>query len=190
MELQTIFLEIEAIINSRPLCELYDEDFSEPLTSNHLLWGRKFHQTNIGKDDDKKLNVEIGRKRAKYIDLMINSFWKRWRKEYVNSIRSWKQKKERTFELVPEVNDIVLIFEEKVPRKNWSLGKIVEILPSKDKKVRGARILVGKNRSIIERPINKLYPIELQRNDENIHSNESKVKRNAAILAASKIRIS
>ena len=53
-----------------------------------------------------------------------------------------------------------LVFEEKVPRQNWCLGRIVEILPSGDGQIRGAKILVGKTKAIIDRPTNKLYPIE------------------------------
>ena len=37
----TIFTEVEAILNSRPLCAAYDDnDYWEPLTPNHLLLQR------------------------------------------------------------------------------------------------------------------------------------------------------
>ena len=41
IEMQTVLIEIDAILNSRPLCPLYDDDMEEPLTPNHLLFGRK-----------------------------------------------------------------------------------------------------------------------------------------------------
>ena len=41
-EIQTVLLEIEAILNSRPLCTLFDDDMEEPLTPNHLLFGHRF----------------------------------------------------------------------------------------------------------------------------------------------------
>ena len=42
--LPTILLEIELVLNTRPLCELYDIDYEEQLTPSHLLFGRKLSQ--------------------------------------------------------------------------------------------------------------------------------------------------
>ena len=41
------------------------------------------------------------------------------------------------------------------------MGRVTEILPStRDVQVRGAKVVVGKTKAIIERTISKLYPIE------------------------------
>ena len=40
-KLQTVTNEIELILNSRPLRALHDDDLVEPLTPNHLLYGRQ-----------------------------------------------------------------------------------------------------------------------------------------------------
>ena len=53
-----------------------------------------------------------------------------------------------------------MIWGENVPRQNWLLGRVVELLPSRDGHTRGAKVLIGKTRSIVDRPINMLYPIE------------------------------
>ena len=50
--------------------------------------------------------------------------------------------------------------KKRYPPQNWCLGKIVETLPGRDDQVRGAKVLIGKSRHVIERPINKLFPIE------------------------------
>ena len=96
-------------------------------------------------------------------------------------------------------------------RQHWCLGRIKELVPSRDNQIRGARILIGKSKVIIERPINKLYPIEFASGNEEYNKNENesydnrveitdeqddqiddnianqlveiKTKRNAAILA-------
>ena len=40
-ELETIVLEIEAVVNSRPLSYLHDDELLEPLTPSHLMYGRR-----------------------------------------------------------------------------------------------------------------------------------------------------
>ena len=40
-ELQTAVVEVEAIINSRPLSYVSSDDLEEPLTPSHLLTGRR-----------------------------------------------------------------------------------------------------------------------------------------------------
>ena len=67
--------------------------------------------------------------------------------------------------MVPETDDVVLIFEEKTPRQNWCLGRIIELLPSRDGEIRGAKVLIGKSKQVVERPVNKLYPIEFASED-------------------------
>ena len=62
--------------------------------------------------------------------------------------------------LIPKENDVVIIYEEKVPRQNWRLRKMISLIPSKDGDIRAAKVLVCKARRIIERPVNKLYPIK------------------------------
>ena len=49
-----------------------------------------------------------------------------------------------------------LSYKEKPPRQNWLLGKNVDLKPSQDGKIRGARILLGKSRNTVDRPVNRL----------------------------------
>lgn len=161
VELQTVLLQIEAILNSRPLCQLEDGDMIEPLTPNHLLFGRKLPQVNNepASNDEVAMDTNRGKKRVRYIDTIVSHYWERWRKEYVVSLRNWKNYK-RSNASIPEVDDVVLIWEEHVSRQNWLLGRIIELIPSRDGVVRGAKVIVGKTRAVIERPINMLYPVE------------------------------
>ena len=56
-----------------------------------LLFGRKLPQTNV-QPFGTEINLSKGTKRANYIDTVVEHHWERWRKEYVMSLRNWKEK--------------------------------------------------------------------------------------------------
>ena len=170
LELQTVLIEVESILNSRPLCCLFDDDIEEPLTPNHLLFGRALPLHNVHSGDSEVV-AKPSPRRARYIETVVNHYWERWRREYVLNLRNWKAKYKRTNALVPEVNDVVVVFEEKVPRQSWCIGRITETITSHDGQIRGAKVFIGKSKAVIERPVNKLYPIELA--SENTMQNSS-----------------
>ena len=41
VELQTLILEIEVILNNRSLCADYDDDMEDVLTPNHMVVGKR-----------------------------------------------------------------------------------------------------------------------------------------------------
>ena len=45
----------------------------------------------------------------------------------------------------------MLIYEEKQPPKHWRLGRVLEVIESKDNNVRGAKVLIGKSKQVITR---------------------------------------
>ena len=72
IEMQTVLLEIEVVLNSRPLCELYDNDYEDPLTPNHLLFGRKVPQCNTYEGTNSK-NIN-GKQRVRYVETLLIIF--------------------------------------------------------------------------------------------------------------------
>ena len=60
-------------------------------------------------------------------------------------------------------DDVVIIHDDKKLRALWSVAKVEKVLLAKDNKVWGATIkyFINGNAVVINRPINKLYPIEL-----------------------------
>ena len=102
--LETVFCEVECIINNRPLTKPSDaiEDCL-PLTPNHLLSIKG--DVTVPKEN---FNLrDVYRKRWKYVHNITNQFWKRCLKEYVPSLQSrvkWKQTKRNI-----TVGDLVLI---------------------------------------------------------------------------------
>ena len=60
-ELQTSLLEIELILNSRPLCYLYDDDQEDILTPNHLLYGRNLKFINYRESYEINVNLSANK---------------------------------------------------------------------------------------------------------------------------------
>ena len=162
IELQTLILEIELILNNRPICADYDDDIDEVLSPNHLLFGRKLDMINLKNSDELEGDDNLN-KREKHLQRMINHFWDIWRKEYVVSLReSHKCRKSNDMEVI-SVRDIVLIYDKVQPRHLWKLGRVWSLIRSKDGSVRAAKVKCGVSGNIISRPVNKLYPIELRK---------------------------
>ena len=60
----------------------------------------------------------------------------------------------------PGKNDLVLVLDDKKPRQKWFFGKITELIPSNDRKRPGAKGFFYKTQNIIDRPVNRLNPVE------------------------------
>ena len=58
------------------------------------------------------------------------------------------------------VNGIVLVFHEKVPRYFWRIAIITRVLPSRDSEIRGAIARIARTNTILKCPVNKLFSVE------------------------------
>ena len=163
--MQTVLLEIENVLNSRPLCYLYDDDQEDIVTPNHLLYGRKLNVNSINSDGSGNFNISMENvtKRMRYMNSVILHFWRRWSSEYVTSLREYSRVHRNTGTLVPSIADVVIVFEDKQPKQSWKLGRIVELIKSKDNKIRGVKVKLRKTKNVIGRPINRLYPVEVRK---------------------------
>ena len=165
-EFTTVLCKIEHSLNNRPLTYVSGEmNDDQVLTPSLLLGGYRLDEPQeIPMDKDELLDPTMYdknslTKRQKYVRSILENYWKRWRLEYLTSLKISRQISGEQY--VPVVNDVVLIGDER-KRVNWPLGRIVELLPGKDKQVRVAKVKT--KHGIIERPIAKLYPLEVQQN--------------------------
>lgn len=65
---------------------------------------------------------------------------------------------------VIEIGDVVLIHDDSLPRSNWRLGEVTELIESRDGCIRGAVLRVASKRGkhlTLRRPIQKLFPLEV-----------------------------
>ena len=144
---------------------MYDDDVSEVLTPNILLYGRKLKYKNKCVDKG-YFNVTEGKElwlRKCAVQNVVESFWLMWYREYLDGLRetgSCRKVGKGAFEI--KVGDVVVIEEDVVPRHRWRLGVVVELLEGSDGYIRGAKVKVGKTKNIIRRPANRLYPTEVR----------------------------
>ena len=70
------------------------------------------------------------RKRWRRVQHLGNTFWKRWKREFLMKLqqRSKWNKENRNL----QVNDIVLLKDESSPRNEWPRGRIQEVEQSND----------------------------------------------------------
>lgn len=173
-DFNTIIIQIEACLNSRPLCPLSNEpDDCEALTPSHFLIGQALMTTP---HPDVK-HITMNRlSRFQFMQRLLQDFWDTWSHEYLVRLQQrpkWKQ---------PHANmkagQLVLIKEDNLPPSRWILGRITQTFPGKDGLVRAAEVKC-KN-TTVSRPIHKLclLPIEDDMNkNERLICNQSLIPR-------------
>ena len=76
------------------------------------------------------------------------------------------------------IGDVVLIKEDNVKRGQWKMGVVNDLITSKDGITRGAKVRIVKKGKpdILNRPCQKLYPLEVQshcqKRSENLNESE------------------
>ncbi|GFS59025.1 DUF5641 domain-containing protein [Trichonephila clavipes] len=124
------------MLNSRPLVPLSsDLDDLNVLTPSHFLLGRSI--TSIVEPDLTNLN-ENGLDNWQKITKIIQLIWKRWSVDYLNSLQQrnkWHFEKKNA-----KIGDMVIIKEDNLPSCQWSLGRINNIYPGKDSKVKDVEV--------------------------------------------------
>ena len=171
-EMNTAIIEVEMILNSRPISYVSTEDPEEPLTPSHLMVGRcllnlpdNLCYKDVDHDYSPQITQEVIARRMRHLSIMLNRFSKRWTTEYLIGLReSHSYNNKKTSSSVEITKGDIVVVHEKKPRGFWSLGRVEETLPGRDDQVRSAVIRVftgGKKSKTIRRPVQRLYPIEI-----------------------------
>eukprot|EP00794_Sanderia_malayensis_P006135 gene6135-biopygen5084 len=138
-------------------------------------WGGYFERMVEGIDPHSELDESDDKvcKRFLYLTKKLSHFWNRWRKEYLTDLREFH--KMSNSETVPvKKGDLVLLREDNVKRGQWKVAIVEEIIYGKDREPRGATVRKyekGKP-SILNRPLQRLYPLEISCNDSGIMNGE------------------
>ena len=159
-ELQTTFVGVESLMNSRPLTTLSDDPNDEPvLTPNHFLIGQMGGDFMPKSVDTTAFNP---RRRWGRVQELIRHVWGRWMKEYLPHIGS------RHKWFFPAVNlqvgHVVMVIDPNASRREWKGGRIECTYPGRDQLVRVVDVRVGDK--VLRRPVTRISPLEVTNRDK------------------------
>ncbi|XP_063989696.1 uncharacterized protein LOC135168980 [Diachasmimorpha longicaudata] len=152
-EFNTLTIEIEAVLNSRPLTSL-STDPNDPiaLTPGHFLIGDSL--TNLRAPDFR----ETPKNRLstwQHIQKLKQDFWARWHREYISGLNvksKWTLGEHQIKE-----GTIVIIKEDNLPPMQWALGRVIKTHAGTDGIIRTVTVKTAKG--TYERNVRKLAPL-------------------------------
>lgn len=157
----TLLTQIEACLNSRPLCPLTEDiEDLEYLTPGHFLTGGPLMGPAQEEHDFAEHDL---RNRWRLVEQLNIQIWKPWSNEYLHQLQvrsKWQQSQDNLKE-----GSLVLVKDEYLPPGRWALGRVNEVHPGTDGRVRVVTLKTKKGS--VKRPITKLAPLPLRTTDEN-----------------------
>ena len=125
--INTAIVEIEAIINRRPLTAISasSSDY-EAIAPAHILYPDAMSHSsalvveNVSNDKAKRMRCLWRRAQAR-----VNAFWKQWKRDYITLLHD--RSKWRTTRRDIEVGDLVLLVDEATRRGDWKKGRVVSV---------------------------------------------------------------
>ena len=184
-ELLTVLNDIECTINCRPITYMSTDENIEPLCPSQLITGRRILSLpNIadGECADEVVSQESLTKRMKYVNSVLQHYWRRWSREYVIDLREFHKSKNPKNQRIVTNREVVLVHDEKTPRQSWKIGRIIETQTSADGEVRGVKVAVVNKKGRLynlNRPVQRIYPSEIDSIcDDSIASADEKKDSN------------
>lgn len=152
-QLYTILTQVEACLNSRPLCAVSNSpDDYNVLTPGHFIIGQPLNLL----PEPAVPNVPVNRLDSwEVCQRQVEEIWQRWRNEYLSSLQprtKWQSKEDNL-----EINRLVLVKNENAPPAQWELARIIAVHPDRHGVVRTVTLRRGS--SEYQRPIHKLVPL-------------------------------
>ena len=192
IELQTVLTEIEATLNSHPLTYPYtDINDGPPLTPSHFLCGHRLltlPDTDEDSDYIPQESVKDLTRRAKYHQKIMQAFWKQWQREYLTGLREQhSSQKNKNISGKRVARGKVVLIHDETPRNQWKLGVIIQLHQGKDGLVRSVTLRTAKG-NLISRPIEKLYPLEVLAEEDNLQDSKETLKSPGEIRSTSEKR--
>ncbi len=138
-ELSSILIEIEGILNSRPLVQI---DSTDPdnlaLTPGHFLVGRPIKAPPTDVSSKVKLS---SLRRWQLTQRLSNDLWAAWKEHYLHTLQT--RQKWTSTQHVFKKDDVVLLKEDSLGYRHWPLARITNTFPGDDGVVRVVELLCG-----------------------------------------------
>ena len=155
-DFRTVFYEAAQPVNQRPIGR-------NPLTPNEgtylcpndLLLGHSTNQVPQGPFAE----YSSSKQQLNFIRKIVNNFWKRWSREVFPNLvfePKWHSVRRNV-----KINDVLMIQDSNAVRGEWKLGLVVEILESKDGRVRNVEVMYknGTTEEKVRRAVQRLIVI-------------------------------
>ena len=151
-EMYTCLLEVANLVNQRPIGRIpNDPDDGAYICPNDMLLGRASSEVPQGPFRETK----NPRHRVEFLQKIVDSFWKRWTRDVFPSLvprRKWNAERRNV-----RVDDVVIVQNPNAIRGNWTIGKVVDVYPGQDGKVRNTKVKTATGE--YKRPITKIVVI-------------------------------
>ncbi|KAL7724386.1 hypothetical protein ACLKA6_007570 [Drosophila palustris] len=150
--IKTVIIEVEAILNSRPLtASTNDPNDGEAITPAHLLIG-----TSLKALPDQKISEKISTlTQYQRITYLKQRLWDLWRRDYLHELQlrsKWLKAESNV-----RIGQLVLVHEDNLPPQQWQLARITSAIPGSDGRVRVVDLKI--NNGTLRRPIHKVAPL-------------------------------
>lgn len=155
----TFIAEVSAIMNARPLLPVSMDSESPFVLCPATLLTMKTDQS-VKSFPTNEFNVkDLYKSQWQQVQYLANSFWDRWKKEYVHHLqgrRKWK-------EIQPNLHsgDVVLLKEKTLHRNSWPMGIVSETFSSSDGLVRKVKLRIVRDGQTFTymRPVTEIVPL-------------------------------
>lgn len=193
-ELTTLLIEIERICNERPLTYISEAENNRPIRPIDFLipYPLVTADPELERVDLDDPEFQVNRSsHDKLVDQykisleLANQFWDEWISHYLIALRekSRSEAKPNASQL-PLVGELVIIYDNELHRSQWRIGKIEELVASKDGKCRTAKVKVGP-KNIWTRALKHLYPLECREDVRKLNITDKNEENTENVISAS-----
>lgn len=152
-EMTTLLVQIEAILNSRPLTPISsDPSDLTPITPAHFLIGRTLTMLPAPLVQDSQIHTLT---RYQRIEALKAHFWSRYYKEVISELQVRSKWRRDGGQL--QLGEMVLVKDDRLPPSRWLLGRVAAVYPGADGVGRVAD--VSTTSGTVRRAYNRLCPL-------------------------------
>ncbi|XP_018371800.1 PREDICTED: uncharacterized protein LOC108766794 [Trachymyrmex cornetzi] len=175
-ELSTLMAEIEAVLNSRPLCPM-SEDINDytALTPSHFILG----DTPLIVPEPSLFDKPSSRlTRWQLIRQRVEQFWKRWTSECIHcyqAISKWHHPSTQLKE-----GSMVLLTDERYPPAKWPLARVLQLHPGKDGLTRVVTVRTAT--TTYKRPITKVCVLPIDQDQQTFGTTFDRIHNPSSTL--------